>query len=143
MLATEKNHQPLSASVFSDRLGLSKTYTQKVASKLVKSGLVKSVAGKYGGLQLNRRIDDVTLLDVYRSSAGQEKLFTITDLADKTFIDSTVIHSKQRILSDSLAKAEQSFFESLASFRLSELLEDRDYQDGYIDWEAIIENERR
>ena len=47
-----------------------KTFLAKILQKLVKGGVVKSFRGARGGFQLDRRPDEITLLDVIEAIEG-------------------------------------------------------------------------
>ncbi|GEP75224.1 Rrf2 family transcriptional regulator [Weissella thailandensis] len=141
LLAVQKDHIALSSKTISSRLQLSDTYTKKVANKLVKNKLIDSMPGKYGGLKSSKSIKQISLLDIYHAVVGEENLFDSTNLAEKVFIEPDVIQEKQQVLENEIDRIQNIFFENLSAFTIDQLLVDRDYVNGYINWEEIIDGE--
>lgn len=53
-------------STIVERENVTKAIAYKVARKLEKAGLIRSVRGNAGGYMLTRKLDEITILDVYR-----------------------------------------------------------------------------
>lgn len=138
ILAIQKDHVVISSNLISKRLGLSDTYTKKIINKLVKSGLAESEAGKYGGVKIGeKQLDTISLLDIYKAVVSENTLFQTENLAQKVFIDPIVISEKQNIIVNEMNRIQNEFFESLAKFTLDNVMNDRDFTNGYIDWYEI------
>ncbi len=60
----------VSASHIAQRLGVSQAHLAKVLGRLGHVGLVDSVRGPKGGFRLQRKPQDVTLLEVYEAIEG-------------------------------------------------------------------------
>ncbi|ANU09906.1 BadM/Rrf2 family transcriptional regulator [Planococcus antarcticus DSM 14505] len=66
----------LPGEAISQQLGTSPTYFQKLLRKLVSSGLITSVPGVKGGFKLNRKSEDISVLDIYVAIEGQQSLYS-------------------------------------------------------------------
>ncbi|KRN28950.1 hypothetical protein IV38_GL001161 [Lactobacillus selangorensis] len=138
MLGTQKGQQPLKSAVLSKRLQLSDSYLKKTMHLLVSAGIVRSIASKDGGFQLNRAPEDITVLDIYQAVEGTEPLFRLTGVAERVFLNPTTIHRKENEIMGQLDEAQSLFFEQLAQYRLADILVNVDYPDGTIDWNEVV-----
>lgn len=66
----------LPGEAISQQLGTSPTYFQKLLRKLVSAGLITSVPGVKGGFKLNRKSEDISVLDIYVAIEGQQSLYS-------------------------------------------------------------------
>lgn len=70
-LAINKDNGPVSIAVISRRQHIPKKYLEKLFQRLKKSGIVRSVWGKYGGYQLTREPVDISMKDIIQAAEGQ------------------------------------------------------------------------
>lgn len=117
----------------SEKLELSESYTKKIIRKLVNVDLISSSPGNSGGLQINKSLDKISLLDIYLS-LEEPTIYENTHLSEKIFVYPEKIKNKENILISAIEKIQNNFFLELSSFKLSEILKNEDYQNGYIDW---------
>jgi len=69
-LARSKENQLLSAEDIAEKEGLSVAYIEKILAQLRKVGLVSSVRGMYGGYQLTRSPDKITVGELVKAVDG-------------------------------------------------------------------------
>lgn len=70
MVLIARNENGINAVKIAEQTGFSKNHISKVAQRLVKDDLVKSVRGPAGGFTLKKQPADITLLDIYQSIEG-------------------------------------------------------------------------
>lgn len=63
-LAALKENEQLPVSELSKRLYISKNFAARIVHKLTKSGILSTTQGKYGGVSLNRKSDELSLYEV-------------------------------------------------------------------------------
>lgn len=63
-IVSEAEETPTSLTVISQRQGLPLPYLEQLFVKLRQAGLVKSVRGAMGGYCLNRKADDIRIIDI-------------------------------------------------------------------------------
>jgi Rrf2 family protein len=95
-------------------LKASEAHLSKVMQRLAKAGLVRSVRGPHGGFTLNRRPEEITLLEIY-------------ELIDGPFVPSSCLFAKpvcdgQCILGGLLKDVNQQVREHFAKSTLSDFM---------------------
>jgi Rrf2 family protein len=70
MVLIARNKDGINAVKIAEQTGSSKNHISKVAQRLVKDDLLKSVRGPSGGFTLKKSPNDITLLDIYESIEG-------------------------------------------------------------------------
>jgi Rrf2 family protein len=70
MVLIARNENGINAVKIAEQTGFSKNHISKVAQRLVKNELLKSVRGPSGGFTLKRKPADITLLEIYQSIEG-------------------------------------------------------------------------
>ena len=70
MVLIARNKEGINAVKIAEQTGSSKNHISKVAQRLVKDDLLKSVRGPLGGFTLNKSPEDITLLEIYESIEG-------------------------------------------------------------------------
>jgi len=70
MVLIARNESGINAVKIAEQTGFSKNHISKVAQRLVKDDLLKSVRGPSGGFTLKKQPADITLLDIYQSIEG-------------------------------------------------------------------------
>ena len=76
---------PLKSHELSKMLDVSDSYLKKVTRQLVVAGLITSKASKLGGFILNKKMNDISFLDIFEAIEGKEKFIETTHLVDKVF----------------------------------------------------------
>jgi len=70
MVLIARNAGGINAVKIAEQTGFSKNHISKVAQRLVKNELLKSVRGPSGGFTLKKRPAEITLLEIYQSIEG-------------------------------------------------------------------------
>ena len=74
VLIAKSDDGNINANIISETTGASKNHISKVMQRLVKDGLVKSMRGPTGGFQLNKKPEEISMLDVYEAIEGKVKI---------------------------------------------------------------------
>ena len=98
---------PLKSHELSKMLDVSDSYLKKVTRQLVVAGLITSKASKLGGFILNKKMNDISFLDIFEAIEGKEK-----------FIETT--HSEDIIIHH-LDAAENQYKQKLKEINLGEI----------------------
>ena len=89
-LAHSRENELLSAEDIASREGLSVAYVEKILAQLRRVGLVSSVRGMYGGYQLTRPAERITVGELVRAVDGD----FFTDICDHfSGNQNTCVHS--------------------------------------------------
>ncbi|MEC0093931.1 Rrf2 family transcriptional regulator [Paenibacillus macquariensis] len=75
MLVEASPIKPVGVQHLAESQGVSPTYLSKILTRLVKSGMIESVSGAYGGYRLSRKKDDITFLDIIHAIEGTASIF--------------------------------------------------------------------
>ena len=70
MVLVARNENGINTVKIAEQTGFSKNHISKVAQRLVKDDLLKSVRGPSGGFTLKKQPTNITLLDIYQSIEG-------------------------------------------------------------------------
>ncbi|MDP4267632.1 MAG: Rrf2 family transcriptional regulator [Bacteroidota bacterium] len=70
MVLIAKSEGPINATVMAEQTGSSRNHLAKVFQRLVKQKLVKATRGPSGGYILNKKPDEISLLEIYESIEG-------------------------------------------------------------------------
>jgi len=70
MVLISRNENGINAVKIAEQTGSSKNHISKVAQRLVKNDLLKSVRGPSGGFTLKKSPAEITLLEIYESIEG-------------------------------------------------------------------------
>ena len=65
-----RSDEPFSIRATAEKLGESPTYMAKVSRLLVRAGILRAHRGVMGGIELNRRPAEITLLDIVEACQG-------------------------------------------------------------------------
>jgi Rrf2 family protein len=95
------------------------TFVRKSLSKLSKAGLIVTTRGKNGGSTLTRSPEQITLLDIYRASAGPPTFAIHSYPVEKKCPISSNIKGS---MSSVLKKAQNSFENTLDRITLAEIV---------------------
>lgn len=134
MLALQIDHKPVKSKILSDRLDVSDSYLKKILRQLVVAGLVTSSASKDGGYQLAKSIEEITLYDVYVAVENGHFVYDSGQLARNLFTNEAHIQESEQKITNTFDAAFESFGDQLKELRLSDLLEDGKYENGWLDW---------
>lgn len=70
MVIIANSNELLNANLIAERTGFSRNHIGKVLQQLVKNGLLSSERGPKGGFLLNKKADEIKLIDIYRIVEG-------------------------------------------------------------------------
>jgi Rrf2 family nitric oxide-sensitive transcriptional repressor len=102
-----------------DCYGISKNHLTKVVHQLGRAGYLETVRGKYGGLRLMRRPEDIALGDFIRET---EEDFALARCLRPEGDDECRLNASC-LARHALGEATQSFFASLNRYTLADMLE--------------------
>lgn len=71
MVIIAKSDKIVNANTIAEMTSSSRNHLAKIMLTLVKNGFVKSLRGPTGGFVLNKKPEDVTLLNIYESIEGK------------------------------------------------------------------------
>ena len=78
------NDQPVSPREIASKVGGSPSYMAKITSHLTKAGIVRSINGVAGGIVLNHKPSEITLLQIIEACQGLFSADYCTALGDAT-----------------------------------------------------------
>lgn len=134
MLALQKDHTSVKSSVLSGILQVSDSYMKKILRKMVVAGIITSGAGKEGGFQLARSVDEITVNDIYQAVDGGGTGIHISGIAHHIFVDDEKLSRNESAVLSLFERASAAYEDELKKMRLSELLIKENYQNGWTDW---------
>ena len=105
---------PLKSHELSKMLDVSDSYLKKVTRQLVVAGLITSKASKLGGFILNKKMNDISFLDIFEAIEGKEKFIETTHLVDN-------IQHTEDIIINHLDAAENQYKQKLKEINLGEI----------------------
>ena len=105
LLLIGTNDGPLKSHELSKKLDVSDSYLKKVTRQLVVAGLITSKASKLGGFILNKKMNDISFLDIFEAIEGKEKFIETTHLVDKVFDPALNIQHTEDIIINHLDAA--------------------------------------
>ena len=111
--------ESLSSSRLAASVRTNPVVIRRLLIQLGKAGLVEARVGKSGGVQLARRPESITLLDVFRAVEGGSP-FVLPDKPENKACD--VSCAMKKLLSSVLAETDRAISRSLEKVRLSELV---------------------
>ncbi len=110
--------ESLSSSRLAESVRTNPVVIRRLLIRLGKAGLVETRVGKSGGVQLARRPDSITLLDIFRAVEGGSPFALPDKPENKTCAVSCAMG---KLLSSVLAETDRAISRSLERVRLSEL----------------------
>ena len=72
--ATRNGFEQLSSETLAAGIGSTASFTRRLLIPLTQHGIVRSKLGKYGGVFLAKKADEITLGAVYRAAVGEKPL---------------------------------------------------------------------
>jgi Rrf2 family nitric oxide-sensitive transcriptional repressor len=97
-----------------EKLRVSKAHLQKVFQQLARVGLLKSNRGPKGGYSLRKRIDQITLLDIYEAIEGPMEI-------KNCLFDEPICRGERCIYGDLLSTTQKRYQAYLGDMKLSQL----------------------
>ena len=101
---------PLKSHELSKKLDVSDSYLKKVTRQLVVAGLI-----------LNKKMNDISFLDIFEAIEGKETFIETTHLVDKVFDPALNIHHTEDIIMNHLNAAENQYKQKLKEINLGEI----------------------
>lgn len=120
ILSIPLNKEPIKSFDMSGLLGVSDSYLKKILRKLVVSGLIVSESGKKGGFKLAKKLESITLLDIYKAIEGDHHVLHVSHLAQKIFPDKEIADQAEQSAINTILEAEKLFLEKLATYNFSD-----------------------
>lgn len=111
----------ISSTELAKSVGTNPVVIRRLVGRLHKAGLVQARPGKDGGVELARRPETITLMDVYRAVEGGSP-FTVPDKPENK--GCAVSCSMKRLLASVLAETDRAISKSLEKVRLSDLVKE-------------------
>lgn len=121
LLLIGTNDGPLKSHELSKKLDVSDSYLKKVTRQLVVAGLITSKASKLGGFILNKKMNDISFLDIFEAIEGKETFIETTHLVDKVFDPTLNLHHTEDIIMNHLNAAEDQYKQKLKEINLGEI----------------------
>lgn len=112
---------PLKSHELSEKLAVSDSYLKKVTRQLVVAGLITSKASKLGGFILNKKMKDISFLDIFEAIEGKETFIEPTHLVDKVFDPSLSVQHTEDVIIKYLNDAEDQYKQKLREISLGEV----------------------
>lgn len=138
ILSLEKDHRALRSTELSEILSVSDSYLKKILRQLVVAGIVASNPGKEGGFQLARMIDAISVYDVYAALEGAGCELRLSGIGERLFVDGEKFNDGQRAVVATFHRANEAFCDELRKLRLAELLSEKHYAEGTVEFEALL-----
>jgi len=155
LLGVQDRKIPLHSRLVAERLGISTSYLKKIVQKLASADIVKTTAGRDGGIVLTRDPQAITLLDVFNAIEGASSFVKNSGLVKKVFdFDQKAAFMQTyglKDLKDSqpvanvlavFGNAEQRFRQQLATLSIGDVLPTSENQPLELDWTTWIVNQR-
>jgi len=120
VLAHRAGKGPVCSALVAESVKTNPVVIRRLMTELEKAKLVRSVAGRSGGFELQRSPADITLADVYRA-VEDENVFRAHKLDPQSHCP--IACQMRRILAGPLKAAEAALTASLASTTLRDLSE--------------------
>lgn len=118
LLHLNEMDSPATSELIAQMLQTNPAVVRRTMAGLRDAGIVTSIKGHGGGWSLQRRLEDVTLLDIYRA-LGEPQLFAIgIDGEQPTCL---LAKAANKATHDALRKARSQFEKSLAATTVAQL----------------------
>lgn len=113
----------LSSAMLAKSVGTNPVVIRRLLGGLRKAGLVVGHPGKLGGVELGRRPESITLLDIYRAVEGGSSFA----LPDKPALKACAVSCAMKgLLASVLAETDRAISHSLEQVRLADLVKEVD-----------------
>ena len=143
ILSLEKDHRPLRSTQLSTILSVSDSYLKKILRKLVLAEIITSNAGKDGGFQLARSIEEISVYDVYSALEGEGCDLKLSGIGNRIFVHGKEFAKGEEKVVSVFDRANVAFGEELRKLKISELATKEHYQCGTVDFEALINESKK
>lgn len=147
LLGIQDRKIPLQSRLVAERLKISTSYLKKIVQKLAAAKIVKTVAGRAGGICLTRDPHQITLLAIFDAIEGHRPFVQNTGLVNKVFdldhkanfIQAFKVKNLQdrQPVANVLAvfdQAEKQYRQQLATLTIGEVLPTDGQQALQLDW---------
>lgn len=150
LLGIQDRKIPLQSRLVAERLQISTSYLKKIVQKLAAAKIVKTVAGRAGGICLTRDPHQITLLAIFEAIEGHQPFVQNTGLVNKVFdLDQTnfIQAFKVKNLQDRqpvanvlavFEQAEKQYRRQLATLTIGEVLPTDGRQALQVDWTSWL-----
>ena len=138
ILSLEMDHRPLRSTQLSSILSVSDSYLKKILRKLVLADIITSNAGKDGGFQLARSVEEISIYDVYSALEGERCDLKLSGIGRRIFIYGKEFAQEEEKVVSVFDRANETFGQELRKLKVSDLVSKEYYQHGTIDFEALI-----
>ncbi|WP_125583175.1 RrF2 family transcriptional regulator [Levilactobacillus cerevisiae] len=155
LLGIQDRTIPLHSRLVAERLGISTSYLKKIVQKLSGAEIVKTTAGRDGGIVLTRDPHEITLLDVFDAIEGASPFVKNTGLVKKVFsFDQKEAFMATYALKDLkdtqpvanvlavFGHAEELFRQQLATLNIRDILPTTENQPLELDWTKWLTAQR-
>ena len=143
ILSLNKEHRPLRSMQLSTILSVSDSYLKKILRKLVLADIISSSAGKDGGFQLARSIEEISIYDIYSALEGQECELKLSNIGSRIFVHGKEFAGGEKKVVSVFGRANAAFCDELRKLTISELASKEHYQHGTVDFEALINESKK
>lgn len=121
LLHMHRREAPTSSEVIAEMLGINPGVVRRNMGALRKSRIVTALKGHGGGWTLARKLEDITLQDVYEA-LGYPNLFALGPTLDSPTCP--LEGAANAALNEGLSKASQAFSGHLRSMTLADLIDE-------------------
>lgn len=132
VLSTQKGDTPVSSITIYKKLALSQSYVSKLLRKLVVANIITGVSGNNGGFYIEKKVSDITLLDIVEAIEGPLVSFPNSGVLARAFSEfSNIAQSGEVVVSEAFRKADSVWDESLRKITVADVLHQvfREYED--------------
>ncbi len=143
ILSLEKDHRPLRSTQLSAILSVSDSYLKKILRKLVLAGIITSSPGKDGGFQLARSIEEISIFDVYSALEGEKCDLKRSGIGHRIFVYGKEFAKEEERVVSVFERANAAFCDELRKLTISELASKEHYQNGTVDFEALMNESKK
>ena len=143
MLSLERDHRPLRSTQLSMILSVSDSYLKKILRKLVLAEIITSNAGRDGGFQLARSIEEISVYDVYSALEGEGCDLKLSGIGNRIFVHGKEFAKEEEKVVSVFDRASAAFCEELRKLKISELASKEHYQYGTVDFESQINESQK
>lgn len=124
ILAVQKVDVPVSSESIYMKLAVSPSYVKKLLRKLVVSKVIAGVSGNNGGFYLERKTQDISLLEVVEAIEGEFQSFPDVGVLQRAFSEfDEIAQNGENVISGFFAEADQAWERRLKNVSINEVLQ--------------------
>jgi Rrf2 family iron-sulfur cluster assembly transcriptional regulator len=124
LLATQESGEPLSTDEISRRLEVSPSYLKKITRKLVINKIITSVSGNKGGISLERKLEEISLLDVIEAVEGPISINPDTGLINLVFKGGKYAEKGSDLLRNVFNEADELLIQYFSKVTIADILKE-------------------